>query len=441
MQRNKIFPIIVITILCFFFLVGLITDSIAWVQGIILFITLYTMMLLGVKLLKPKDKLIVTDSSYKPFVSIMVPCSNEEAVIASTLTSILGLDYAKYDGTPNFEVLVIDDGSTDQTYQVVSSLKEIHPNLKILKREYPEARKGKSAALNQGIKLCEGEVICVFDADTRIEPNFLKKSIPLLAESSVAGVQSRVRIYNAKHNWLTQNQEVEFGTYVRIMQEARDSLGGACGLGGNGQLVKRDALLSVGGWNEESLTEDLDLSIRLYIKGLNIRYCDDAIVWQEAVETTEALIRQRKRWAMGFIHSLYTYFDKLFTMPVSPFKRADQMISLVAVVLPLFLVVMYSYYAFTGVFDIFFGGLIANRYLTLLSIAFYGLLLVAFLQAQEEKNLFKVSWKIFSFGIYSLHWVLVIPAALWESFASQKNRFRWVKTEHSGGSRSTAAES
>ncbi len=118
------------------------TDSIAWVQGIILFITLYTMMLLAVKLFKPKGKQVQENLTYRPFVSVMVPCSNEEAVIAHTLTSILALDYNKEDGAANFEVLVIDDGSSDRTYGVVSSLKEIHPNLKILKREYPEARKG-----------------------------------------------------------------------------------------------------------------------------------------------------------------------------------------------------------------------------------------------------------------------------------------------------------
>lgn len=438
MRRNKLFPILVLLLTSFLFLAGLMLDSIAWVQGILLFITLYTMMLLGAKLLKKRDHLPKFDGSYTPFVSIMVPGSNEEAVIASTLKSILALDYAKADGTPNFEVLAIDDGSTDGTHQVLLSLQQSHPNLRILKREYPEARKGKSAALNQGMKLCSGEIICVFDADSRIAPDFLKNSIPLLAEEAIAGVQSRVRIYNVKTNWITRNQEEEFGTYVRIMQEARDALGGACGLGGNGQLVKKNALLAVGGWNVESLTEDLDLSIRLYMQGKTIRYCDSAVVWQEAVESAEALVRQRKRWAMGFIHSLYTYFDKILFMPVSPFKRFDQMISLVAVMMPIFMVAMYSYYAFTGLFDIFFSGLVANKYLTILSISFYSLLLLAFLQAQEEKNIFKVSWKIFSFGFYSLHWVLVIPAALWDSFQAQKNKFHWVKTEHSGGNRPVA---
>lgn len=430
MTRNKIYILAVVVPLLTFFIVGLYFNSIIWIQTLMIFTTSYAFLFFLTRIFAAKNPPL-DNTDYQPFISIIVPAHNEEAVIADTLKSLLKMDYKKADGSPNFEIIAIDDGSNDDTAVEILQVAHAYPNVKLLKREYPNAKTGKSAALNHALQLCSGELIAVFDADSRIKPNFFNKSVPLFTSDDVVGVQGRVRVYNAKVNFLTLAQEDEFGTYGSIMLGAKDTLGGSCGLGGNGQIVRRWVLDKVDGWNVDSLTEDLDLTIRISNLGLRIRYAPEAIVWQEAVETFEALLRQRKRWTMGFMHATYTYFDSIFHSPMSLFKKTDLYLSLFLALLPIFMIIMYSYYIFTFSFDIFYSTLVSTVYLTLFSIVFYSILFIAFIKVQEERNPLNILMRIVMFGIFNLHWVLVIPVALMEVYRGKKHgQLVWDKTQH-----------
>jgi len=252
------------------------------------------------KLLK-KPQIINED--YKPFVSIMIPAHNEEKVITSTVNNILGIDY------PNFEIIVIDDRSEDNTAEVIKKLESEHENVKAIirgKDDFP----GKSAVLNDALKFAKGEAILVFDADATVEPNILKIMIPALEPEDVGAVQARKIIRNKDYNILTRCQNNEY-TLDTHFQTGRDAVKGAVELRGNGELIKRTALEDIGGWNNFTITDDLDMSTRLHLKGWDVRFCADAKVYEEGVIYLFPLYRQRRRWVEGSIRRYLEFFGQV----------------------------------------------------------------------------------------------------------------------------------
>lgn len=254
------------------------------------------------KLLKnPK----VINENYKPFVTIMVPAHNEGAVISQTVENILQLDY------PNFELIVIDDRSDDNTADVIRELEQKHDKVKALVRE-KDAFPGKSAVLNDALVYAKGEDILVFDADARVDSDFLTKLIPNLEPEDVGAVQARKVISNRNVNFLTRCQDNEM-TLDSHFQIGRDAVKGAVELRGNGELIKRKALEDIGGWNNYTLVDDLDMSTRLQIKGWDIRFCPEAQVREEGVIYLMPLYRQRRRWYEGTVRRYLELFGKVLT--------------------------------------------------------------------------------------------------------------------------------
>ena len=254
------------------------------------------------KLLKnPK----VINENYKPFVTIMVPAHNVGAVISQTVENILQLDY------PNFELIVIDDRSDDNTADVIRELEQKHDKVKALVRK-KDAFPGKSAVLNDALVYAKGEAILVFDADARVDSDFLTKLIPNLEPEDVGAVQARKVISNRNVNFLTRCQDNEM-TLDSHFQIGRDAVKGAVELRGNGELIKRKALEDIGGWNNYTLVDDLDMSTRLQIKGWDIRFCPEAQVREEGVIYLMPLYRQRRRWYEGTVRRYLELFGKVLT--------------------------------------------------------------------------------------------------------------------------------
>lgn len=235
----------------------------------------------------------VINENYKPFVSVMIPGHNEESVIEQTVQNILNMDYE------NFEVIVIDDRSTDNTASVIKDLENKYDKVTALIRD-KNAFPGKSAVLNDAMKIAKGEAFLVFDADATVEPDFLSKLIPHLEPKDVGAVQARKVIRNKNFNLLTrcQNNEYTMDTHFQV---GRDSVKGAVELRGNGELLKRQAVEDIGGWNNFTIVDDLDMSTRLHIKGWDVRFCQDAIVYEEGIIYLWPLFRQRRRWLEGTI--------------------------------------------------------------------------------------------------------------------------------------------
>ena len=241
----------------------------------------------------------VINENYKPFVSILIPAHNEEGVILNTAENILNIDY------PNFEIILIDDRSSDNTASVIKDFADKHENITVIIRD-KDAFPGKSAVLNDAFKVAKGEAILVFDADATVEPDFLNKLIPNLEPVDVGAVQARKVIRNKDVNFLTRCQNNEY-TMDTQLQVGRDAVKGAVELRGNGELIKRAALEDIGGWNNETITDDLDMSTRLHIKGWDIRFCSEACVYEEGIVFLLPLFRQRRRWLEGTIRRYLEY--------------------------------------------------------------------------------------------------------------------------------------
>jgi 1,2-diacylglycerol 3-beta-glucosyltransferase len=194
-------------------------------------------------------------SNWQPWIDIFISAKNEQRVIENTIRNFFNLDYDK------FFLWIIDDCSTDQTPVILENLKKEFPRLRILLRA-PGSYPGKSAALNDALPLAKGEVVAVFDADAYVAPYFFDLMLPVLEPEGIGAVQAQKKIYEHQEGFLVNCQASEYAvdTYFQV---GRDIIGGTVELRGNGQMIKRAALVDVGGWNNKAITDDLDLTMRL----------------------------------------------------------------------------------------------------------------------------------------------------------------------------------
>ncbi len=253
----------------------------------------------------------------------LVPALNEEVTIADSVSRLLALP------VPDRRVIVIDDGSDDGTPDVLAGID--HPDLRVIRRDLPDARRGKAAALNQAYRLLaenpeeldrDRAIIAVVDADGRLGPEAPAYAAVHFADPRVGGVQSQVRIYN-RSRILTWMQDIEFGVYGRLFQVGRNGWGTA-GMGGNGQFNRLIALDDVadeeGPWKDR-LTEDQDLGLRLLAKGWHGRQELVGAVDQQGLPRLRPLLRQRTRWSQGNLQAM----DLLGTVMRAPFPLSARM--------------------------------------------------------------------------------------------------------------------
>jgi 1,2-diacylglycerol 3-beta-glucosyltransferase len=362
-----------------------------------------------------------------PFVSVLIPARNEERVIATTIAEVVAQDYRLPDGSPRFEILAIDDASTDETGAILASLAAQYDFLRVLTRTMVDGG-GKASALNAALPSCRGDVIVVFDADILIAPNFLSTLIGAL-DPSVAGVQARVRIYNGKAHRLAACQDDEFATYHRVMQQGRDALNGAVGLGGQGQAVWTSAIRRVGGWHTGASTEDLDLTVRLVLAGLRVRFCSGAVVWQEGVTSLPALLRQRRRWFAGNLRVCFTYLWPLLTAPVEMRRRLDYAVYLVSLLTPFWLLLSYFVINLRQIVSPERPLALAPIYILVSAAAYFPMIAIG-LWGEVTRSPLDLLWRVTRLWGYSLLCIPIGLAALWQTLVVRTPA--WDKTLHMG---------
>jgi len=296
-------------------IIAVLSRNATWLQWVLLIPT--GAMLIN-SIISIKKQKIPSPQEELPFVSIFIPAHNEEYTIGETVRSVCGIDY-HVDGEPQYELIVVNDGSTDNTGEILSNLKKEFPQVKIVTRHPPRSGKGKGFVLNDALTLSRGEIIGVFDADTQVKPEYLKTVVKYLS-GDIDGVQSRVKMFNKNENFLARMQHVEFSTFGNTLI-AKDNLSHTGFLGGNGQFVKKQAIIDCGRWDGFAVTEDLNLAIKIILQGGKISYCGEVAVYQEAVTDWRAFFRQRTRWAIGNFETLFVYLPQIVRSNIPLLKK------------------------------------------------------------------------------------------------------------------------
>ena len=233
------------------------------------------------------------DEEKLPTFTILVPAKNEEKVIGRLLRALANMDYPEQ----KKEIIIISDESTDKTVEICRKYVEKYPNQMRLFLKSTSTR--KASALNYGLKYAKGEIVATFDADNVPERDALKRAAEYFEDSSTAAVQGRICSINADQNRLTKFVSCEETVRYEAYLQGKDRLNLFVDLAGTCQFVRRSILESVGGWDEDSLCEDMEMSFRLTEKDCNIRYASEIRSWQENPANLAHLIRQRTRWYRG----------------------------------------------------------------------------------------------------------------------------------------------
>ncbi|MGA1483216.1 MAG: glycosyltransferase [Vulcanococcus sp.] len=252
-----------------------------------------------------------------PAVDLVVAARDEEAVIGRLVERLAALSYP----ADRLKIWIVDDGSEDRTPEVLSEYQARFPQLQVLRRPR-DAGGGKSGALNAVLPNLQGRWLLVLDADAQLQPDLLERLVRFAEQGGWSAVQLRKSVVNPDLNWLTRAQAMEMALDA-VIQQGRLFSGGVVELRGNGQLLQREAVLSCEGFNEATVTDDLDLSFRLLVQQQPVALLWDPPVQEEAVTAWSALWRQRQRWAEGGLQRFFDYWPQLTGSEVSAARKLD----------------------------------------------------------------------------------------------------------------------
>ncbi len=257
-----------------------------------------------------------------PLVSIIVPAYNEELNAVNTIQTLLQQDY------PNCEIIFVDDGSSDQTFQVVRAAFETNSLVRVLTK----TNGGKASALNTGISVSQADYVVCIDADTQLLPNavsrLMKKMLLSSGKRQTGAVAGNVKVGNQR-TLLTKWQSIEYTTSQNFDRRAFDLVNGITVVPGAIGAFRKEAIQQAGGFTTDTLAEDCDLTIRILRSGYRVLNCTEAVAVTEAPETLQQFMKQRFRWSYGIMQTFWKHRDACF----NPRYRGLGMIALPNVLL------------------------------------------------------------------------------------------------------------
>ncbi len=404
----------------------------SWVVlGLTALIGIHALRVLTARPFVVPEPLMEGDPEEWPYVSILVAAKNEEAVIGSLVKSLCNLDYPSC----RYDLWVIDDHSTDRTPIVLDRLVKEYPQLNVFHRA-ANAGGGKSGALNQVWPQTQGEFLVVFDADAQVTPDLLRRALPLFQREQVGAVQVQKAIANASTNFWTRCQAAEMALDAYFQQQ-RIAIGGIGELRGNGQFVRRAALERCGGWNEQTITDDLDLTLRLHLDQWDVDFLMTPAVQEEGVTQAVGLWHQRSRWAEGGYQRYLDYWRLLMRQRLGPRKTFD-----------LFMFWLIQYIMPTAAVPDFLMAIARSRPPMLSPIAsmtvtfsmigmFLGIRRIQSRRLNSDRRRFATPLPLIALlqtlrgTLYMFHWLPVI-ASTTARISVRPKQLKWVKTIHQG---------
>ncbi|WP_372780925.1 glycosyltransferase [Phenylobacterium sp.] len=255
------------------------------------------------------------DPTTGPLISVLIPCFNEEKVIESSVRRILASNWAR------LEVLVLDDGSQDHTAEVVRRAFADEPRVTLMAFE----NGGKARALNRGLTKASGDVVVALDADTLFPSDTLPKLARWFGDPEVGAVAGNALVGN-RRNLITRWQALEYVTAQNLERRALAALGAVTVVPGAVGAWRRAALEALGGYPDDTLAEDQDLTLAMQRAGWRVEFDPEARAYTEAPETVGGLLKQRFRWSFGTLQCIYKHRAALFDVkrPVLGFVALPQ---------------------------------------------------------------------------------------------------------------------
>ena len=266
-------------------------------------IRLLIMAFLAIRQKRKEKREVFGQNQDHPFVSIIVPAFNEEVNAVNSVHNLLACDY------PNFNIIFIDDGSSDKTFENVSAAFGEHKNVSVFKK--PNG--GKASALNFGISKTTAEYVVCIDADTKLQPDAVARMMRhFSAGNNVGAVAGVVKVGN-EVNMLTKWQSIEYITSQNFDRKAFANINAITVIPGAIGAFKKEALIKAGGFTTDTLAEDCDLTIHILEAGYLIKNEPTAIALTEAPETVREFMKQRFRWTYGILQTVWKHKHKIFS--------------------------------------------------------------------------------------------------------------------------------
>ena len=250
---------------------------------------------------RSKNKVPAVQVVPLPLVSIIVPAYNENVNAVKTVENLLQSDYAA------FEIIFVDDGSVDDTYELVRKTFEGNPKVQVLTK----ANGGKASALNLGIQSCNGELLVCIDADTQLKPDAISKLVESFTDEDVGAVAGNVKVGN-EINILTRWQSIEYITAQNFDRKAFDVLNCITVVPGAIGAFRKAAVIDAGGFTGDTLAEDCDLTVRIIRCGWKVTTNNEAIAMTEAPEKLKQFLAQRFRWCFGIMQTFWKHREACF---------------------------------------------------------------------------------------------------------------------------------
>lgn len=371
----------------------------------LLYITIYCLMQLHllIKYIVIKDINTVTENAIindYPLVTIQLPIYNEKYVVERLIDNIVRLDYPK----EKMEIQVLDD-STDDTVKIVDKMVYQYTNLgyKIEAIRRKDRKGFKAGALKYGMQYANGAYIAIFDADFLPNADFLKKTLPAFQDPKTGVVQTRWAHINQKDSLLTEMQALQLNVHFTVEQYGRYKAGYFLQFNGTAGVWRRKCIEDAGGWEADTLTEDLDLSYRAQLKGWKIRYMEDVTAPAELPSEINGLKSQQFRWMKGGAETARKLLPKVWYSDISMSQKIQATVHLLSSSIFIF-VFLLGVFSFPMLFFINPLGIETEKF-TIFMISLFAVIIVYFVAnvstAWPKENKLKMFLKfVFLFPIF-----------------------------------------
>jgi len=366
-----------------------------------------------------------------PMVSVLVPAHNESLVIRKTVMALLRFDYP----IEKYEIIVINDNSSDDSAGILRGIQEKNPNRKliVINTDHVMGGKGKSNALNIALSVAKGSVIAVYDADNTPASDALGILVEnLMADDKLGAVIGKFRTRNRNASLLTRFVNIETLAHQCMNQAGRFFFFKLCTIPGTNYVIRRSIINQMGGWDTKALSEDTEISFRIYRMGYYIKFMPLALTWEQEPQKLKQWFKQRTRWAKGNIYVLLKNFKYVFDHNAGPMRMDVLYFALVYVLMLTSLICSDA---------IFVLGVLGLCYVTLggFSTMLWGMAILLFvlnvlIALSVEKNEFSfesVMLILLMLFTYSKLWVAVVVNAALLSIQDKvfDKEMVWDKTE------------